>query len=166
MRHANTDPMQWRDWLANWGLDSLKINVKFLEMEWSPKDDDRNAAWDLYIELLTRITTQPLAAVHGDEATALSSVYQIFGLTRDILRKHGAGCGQFAKFAIPVLNQIIRPFTAKWHRRSLEKAFADPMQCAEFRDELEILQTKLRHYTQALAKMADVEDLTELEQVD
>ena len=37
--------MKWRDWLAQWGLDSLRINLQFLEMEWSPQDADRNAAW-------------------------------------------------------------------------------------------------------------------------
>jgi len=155
--------MKWRDWLAEWGLDSLKINLQFLEMEWKPKDADRNAAWDLYIELLTRITTQPLPREHGDEQTALESVHKLFELTRDILHKHGPGCGEFAKVAIPVLNQIIRPFTAKWHRLCIAGAFKKPARCKEFREELEALQAKLQRYTQALAKMANVEDLTKLE---
>ena len=155
--------MKWRDWLANWGLDSLKINIKFLEMEWKPQVVDRNAAWDLYIELLTRIATQPLPREHGDEQAALDSVHKLFELTRDILHKHGPGCGVFAKVAIPVLNQIIRPFTAKWHRLSITGAFQDAAKCKDFRDELEALQIKLQHYTQALAKMANVEDLTKLE---
>jgi hypothetical protein len=54
----------------------------------------------------------------------------IFPLTREILRKHGSGAGEFAKLAIPVLNQIIRPFTAKWHRRSLADAFKNPSAAA------------------------------------
>jgi hypothetical protein len=157
--------MQWRDWLAEWGLDSLKINLKFLEMEWKPQDADRNAAWDLYIELLTRITTQPLADEHGDESAALKSIYDLFGLTREILHKHGPGCGQFARVAIPVLNQIIRPFTADWHKRSAAGDFNKPAQCKVFREELKGLQIKLERYAQALAKMADVEDLTKLEDV-
>ena len=36
--------------------------------------------------------------------------------------------GEFAKLTIPVLNQIIRPFTAKWHRLSLAGAFEDAVQ--------------------------------------
>ena len=157
--------MKWRDWLAEWGLDSLKINFYFLEMEWKPQDADRKAAWELYIELLTRITTQTLDPAHGDEETALTSIYNIFGLTREILRKHGAGCGEFAKLAIPVLNQIIRPFTAKWHKHSKAGAFGDKAHCTEFRDELAILQVRLQCYTRALAKVANVEDLTRLEVV-
>jgi len=155
--------MKRRDFLEKWGLSGLKINLKFLEAEFAPRDPDRAAAWELYIELLTRITTQYLAPEDGDEKTALDSVYALFKETRVILRGHGSGCGEFAKLAIPVLNQIIRPFTAKWHRFSLAGAFQDAARCAEFRTELAALQGQLRNYTHALAAMADVEDLTTLE---
>lgn len=163
--YARLSPMKRRDFFEQWGLSSLKINLGFLEGEFSPNDPDRAAAWDLYVELLTRITTQYLPPEDGDEATALQSVHALFPLTRDILRQHGSGCGEFAKLAIPVLNQIIRPFTAKWHRLSLNNAFEQPKRCQQFRKELAALQISLRCYTQALAAMADVEDLTELETV-
>ena len=155
--------MKRRDFLEKWGLAGLKINLGFLEGEFAPHDPDRAAAWELYIELLTRITTQYLAPEDGDEKTALDSVYEIFKETREILRRHGSGCGEFAKLAIPVLNQIIRPFTAKWHRLSLAGAFQDAARCREFRTELAAFQPKLRNYTRALAAMAEVEDLTSLE---
>ena len=54
--------MKWKKWLENWDMTSLKFNLKFLEMEWQPKEPDKNAAWELYIEMLTRITTQTFAA--------------------------------------------------------------------------------------------------------
>ncbi|MGE6116540.1 hypothetical protein ACLHZU_10620 [Aeromonas salmonicida] len=57
-------------------MKSLKINALFLEMEWSPSEPDKNAAWDLYIELLTRITTQKLEANQGDEQTALNPSFR------------------------------------------------------------------------------------------
>lgn len=158
--------MKLRDFLEKWGLASLKIKGGWLEAEFTPKDPDREAAWELYIELLTRITTQCLLPEHGDEKAALESVYAIFPQTREILRHRGSGCGEFAKLAIPVLNQIIRPFTAKWHRLSLEGAFDDKDKCKEFRDDLSTLQPLLRAYTGALAYMASVEDLTTLEQFD
>ncbi len=156
--------MKRRDFLEKWGLSSLKINLGFLEGEFAPRDPDRAAAWELYVELLTRITTQYLAPEDGDEKAALDSVYAIFPLTREILRRHGSGCGEFAKLAIPVLNQIIRPFTAKWHRLSLAGAFQDAGRCREFRAELAALQPRLGDYTRALAAMAEVEDLTALEE--
>ena len=49
--------MKRRDFLQQWGLPSLKINLGFLEGEFSPQDPDRAAAWELYIELLTRTAT-------------------------------------------------------------------------------------------------------------
>lgn len=155
--------MKRRDFLEKWGLSGLKINLGFLEGEFAPRDPDRAAAWELNVELLTRITTQHLPPEDGDEKTALESVYALFPLTREILRRHGPGCGEFAKLAIPVLNQVLRPFTARWHRRALAGAFADAAQCREFRVELAALQTRLRNYTRALADMAQVEDLTSLE---
>ena len=158
--------MKRRDFLEKWGLSGLKIKLGFLEGEFGPRDPDRAAAWELYIELLTRVTTQYLAPDHGDEKTALDSVYAVFPLTREILRRQGSGCGEFAKLAIPVLNQIIRPFTAKWHRLALAGAFQDPLQRTTFRTELASLQARLRDYTRALAAMADVEDLTALEETD
>jgi len=63
-----------------------------------------------------------------------------------------------------VLNQKIRPFTARWHRESLAGAFEDAEACARFREELEELQEILHIYTQMLGEMAGVEkDLTEIE---
>lgn len=144
-------------------MTSLKINVKFLEMEFQPKDADKNAAWELYIELLTRISTQHLLPEHGDEKTALDSIYRIFELTRNIIKSYGRECNEFTKIAIVILNQKIRPFTAKWHRLSLQGEFCDTAKCDVFRAELTSLQATLRNYTNMLADMAGVEDLTKLE---
>ncbi len=155
--------MKLINWLEKWNMSSLKISAGFLEMELEFRDEDKVAAWELYIELLTRITTQPLASHEGDEETALKSIHAIFGLTREIIRENGRGCIQFTKIAIVVLNQVIRPFTAKWHRLSLAGAFSDPDKCREFRDELKLLQQKLRDYTRMLADVAGVEDLTGFE---
>ena len=156
--------MKWSKWLEQWDMTSLKIKTPFLDMEWKPQDDDKNAAWELYVELLTRITTQPLDAAHGDEETALRSIYAIFPLTREVIKRNGRYCIEFTKIAIIVLNQIIRPFTAKWHRLSAQVAFSNPEKCVEFRNELEELQTKLRIYTKMLGDMAGIEsDLTSLE---
>lgn len=158
--------MKRRDFLEKWGLSHLKINVGFLEGEFSPQDPDREAAWELYVELLTRITTQTVLPEQGDEGTALDSLHAIFPLTREILRRRGSGCGEFAKLAIPVLNQIIRPLTTKWHRLSITGAFADPAERARFRSDLATLQPSLRAFARSLAAMAQVEDLTRLEERD
>lgn len=158
--------MIWLDWLKKWNMTKLQINSPFLNIELKFADADREAAWEMYIELLTRITTQPLASTHGDEETALASLYSLFPTTRDIIKRHKRDSLQFTKLAIVVLNQVVRPFTAKWHKLSLAKAFDDPAQCTVFRSELASLQADLRRYTGMLGEMAGVEeDLVLLEQV-
>jgi hypothetical protein len=158
--------MNWLNWLTKWKMTKLQINPPFLNIELKFADADKAAAWEMYIELLTRITTQVLDTKDGDEKTALDSIFSLFGTTRSIIKLHGRDSLQFTKLAIVVLNQVIRPFTAKWHKLSLTGAFQDPAQCATFRAELAALQADLRIYTGMLGEMAGVEeDLILLEQV-
>jgi len=158
--------MRIKDLFEKWGLTGLKVKTPILEMEWEPSDPDKNAAWDLYVELLTRITTQKLLDEHGTEEAALESVYKIFGLTRNTLKEHGRKAENFTRVAIIVLNQVIRPFTAKWHRLSEQGAFNQESKCTEFRGELAELQDQLRAYTKMLSELAGVEDMTEMEDYD
>lgn len=154
--------MQWRKWLENWDMTSLKISTPFLDMEWKPQAADKEAAWELYVELLTRVSTQGLPPDDGDEKAALDSIHELFDLTREIVKRHGRDCLEFTKIAVVVLNQAVRPFTAKWHRKNLEGSFGSAERPA-FRADLAALQAKLRNYTKMLADMAGVEDLTALE---
>ena len=156
--------MKLKDQLDKFKLTKIRLNLAVINSEISFQQADKDAAWELYIEMLTRIVTQPLPSDAGDEKTALDSVYALFAITREILRRHGRGTIQFSKIAIPVLNQIVRPFTAKWHKESLAGAFEHESKRKEFRDELEILQSELRNYNSLLAEIAGVEDLTGLEQ--
>lgn len=158
--------MKWKEWLDEWSMTSLRVKASFLEMEWKPRDADKAAAWEMYVELLTRSTTQYLRPEQGDEATALRSIHRLFEITRDVLRRNGRTCGEFAKIAVVVLNQVIRPFTTRWHRLSLGGAFGDSRQCGLFREELSVLQDRLRTYTMMLAQMADIEEPGDFEDRD
>lgn len=147
----------------NFQLEKIRLNTALVRADITFETADRDAAWELYIEMLTRIVTQPLPSDVGDEETALISVYSLFGVTREILRRRGRRTVQFSKVAIPVLNQVIRPFTAKWHRESLAGAFDTDAGRAEFRADLEALRADLLKYNRLLAEIAGVEDLTNLE---
>ena len=147
----------------NFHLEKISLNLSAVQLELSFQDADKDAAWELYVEMLTRIVTQPLPVEGGDDETALDSVHSLFETTRDILRRHGRGSIHFSKVAIPVLNQVVRPFTAKWHRERLDGAFDDVEKVAEFRTELGILRQDLRNYNRMLSMIAEVEDLTDLE---
>lgn len=150
-------------WFKDFRLEKVKLNLNIAQVELSFQPTDRDAAWELYVEMLTRIVTQPLPAQAGDEQTALDSVFSLFPTTREILRRRGPGAAEFSKVAIPVLNQIVRPFTAKWHKESLAGAFNHESKRQEFRAELQALQQELRNYNRILAEIAEVEDLTDLE---
>ena len=152
-----------RAWFSRFQLEKVKIGPRWANVELSLQTADKDAAWELYIEMLTRIVTQPLPVESGDEKTALDSVYSLFPITREILRRHGRSTVKFSMIAIPVLNQIVRPFTAKWHKESMAGAFDDESKRREFRDELEVLQGELRNYNRMLAEIAGVEDMTDLE---
>ncbi len=151
---------------SSFNLEKVKFNLKVVDIELSFEEVDKDAAWELYIEMLTRITTQALPSEEGDEQTALNSLHSLFRTTREILRQRGRKTIEFTKVAIPVLNQVVRPFTAKWHKESLAGAFGDEVKRKEFRDDLENLQEMLQNYNHILAYIAGVEDLTDLEKTE
>ena len=151
--------------LGDFHLEKVRLGPAWANVEISFDQSDQDAAWELYVEMLLRIVTQSLPAQDGDEKTALDSIYALFPITREILRRRGRGTIEFSKVAIPVLNQVVRPFTAKWHRESLAGAFDDPGKRMEFREELAVLQVDLQNYNRLLAQIAGVEDLTDLELV-
>ena len=92
---------------------------------WEPADAERSAAWELYLELVTRVSAEELSADEGFLREALSSLYTFFGTTRDILRGYGPdiapplapGHVSFAVLAVTVLNRVLRPLLASWHPR-------------------------------------------------
>ncbi len=155
--------MNLATWFQNFQLEKIRLTPSGGTIEVSFKQDDKDAAWELYIEMLTRIVTQTLPPESGEEEAALKSVYTLFPVTREILRRRGRKTIQFTQVAIPVLNQVVRPFIAKWHKKSLAGTFDDSAAKEEFRRELTSLQGDLRNYNRMLAKIAGVEDLTDLE---
>jgi hypothetical protein len=141
---------------------------------WEADPTERNAAWELYIELVTRIAVQPMAEDLGTIREALNSLYTLFGSTREILRKAGPKVGashdSVGGIAIAVLNNGLRPFLSKWHpllqnwevQRSEEVSTQvhekDWELEPELRKELEALRKSLEKYAQALAKISGIED--------
>ncbi|MFV0257775.1 MAG: hypothetical protein ACK5PP_04925, partial [Acidimicrobiales bacterium] len=96
--------------------------------EWEVDRAEQVAAWEMYVELSTRISVVPLDPDDGLLREALASLYTLFGSTRDILRRHGPGVAKvpttvndrsdrysFGYLATWVLNGAVRPTLAKWH---------------------------------------------------
>jgi hypothetical protein len=116
----------------------------------------------LYIEMITRVTSQSLQPSYGQEKSALESVYSLFPLTREIIKKNGRYCINFSKIAVVVLNQKVRPFTTKWHTSFLVDISLSTEDRRIFREELLRLQKDLEKYTGLLAEMANVEDISNI----
>lgn len=154
--------MTFRELFDKCGLTKIKLKTAFAEAEFTPADGDRDAAWEMYVELLTRVTTQALQPGEGDERAALRSVHALFGSTREVLKRKGRQAKAFTRVAVIILNQIVRPFTAKWHKKSLEGALDLEEEREAFREELRDVQKWLTAYARLLAEMADVEDLTDI----
>jgi hypothetical protein len=101
------------------------LNLPFLQISgtWEPNDDERKAAWELYVELVTRISVVPLGRDEGLLREALSSLYSLFATTRDILRRYGPDVAEpkphsqysFGVLAVAMLNYGLRPVLARWH---------------------------------------------------
>lgn len=142
--------------------------------EWQADPTEQRAAWALYVELITRVSSAPLDLERGLIREALNSLHSLFPTTRQILREAGPGVGIVATdsvggLAIAVLNRGIRPFLAKWHpllsdweerraegtsQRDHERAWPEE---ATLRGELEKLRLELNVYAMALAKSAGAE---------
>jgi len=140
--------------------------------EWQADPTERNAAWSLYIELVTRIAVQELEIDQGTVREAMNSLYSLFGSTREILKAAGPDVGashdSVGGIAISVLNNGLRPFLSKWHpflqtweaKRPADLSPKDHeenlIEESQIRSELAALRIDLEKYANALAEIAGV----------
>ena len=115
------------EWKNKVEPESIAVNLKLgpitVSKTWKPHDKEREAAWEMYVELVTRISVQELHKDEGLLREALTSLHSLFQTTRDILREYGPIIGRpketgdtcFGFIALSVLNQSLRPLLAKWH---------------------------------------------------
>jgi hypothetical protein len=143
------------------------------QLEFENDEAQQRAAWGLYVELSTRIAIQPLQESEGVLREALTSLYNIFGITRQILRETGPKIAQgpqsLGAIAIDVLNKGLRPFLVKWH--PLLKSYEDRKpsdlssveyekaweHATELRKELDNVREQMIIYVDVLGKIAGVE---------
>lgn len=111
---------------------------------------DKYVAWRIYVDLATRITTQPLSG-NANIKEALDSIYLVFTSTRHTLATCGPDINASSVLAIPMLNQTIRPFLTKWHNNkpgSVE-------QVEQFHKELYHLQKILDQFAAVFREMSN-----------
>jgi hypothetical protein len=165
-------------------LTSVKVSLKLpyiggVEGTWEPDESERKAAWEMYVELITRISVAELKPGEGLLREALSSLYTLFDTTREILREYGPSIAQpkgkdnlsFGYLAVAILNVVLRPVLAKWHPllldyESTKKSSGSPLEherqwdkYEELRQVLNDVRGVLIEYANLLAQVADVPSL-------
>lgn len=127
--------------------------------EWNPNPREQAGAWDLLVELVTRITVVGLKEDEGRLDAALESYAAIFGAARGALQRHGRtvaaerrGELSFATIVAQLLNRVIRPVTAWWHPRVAE---LDDAQAEKLRKTLAELSILLTEYAKVFAQACD-----------
>src|SRR4051794_4952342 len=109
-------------------LTSVKVNLTLpyvggIEGVWEPDKHEQRAAWQLYVELVTRIAVAELKPHEGSLREALYSLHALFDITRKILHECGPSVAQpkgennlsLGFIAVAILNTVLRPVLAKWH---------------------------------------------------
>ena len=165
-------------------LTSVKVGLKLpfigeVEGTWEPDESEQNASWEMYVELVTRISITELKAGEGLLREALSSLYSLFHTTRGILRQYGPSVAQpkgegklsFGYLAVTILNVALRPVLAKWHPllldyESTKEASLSPVihegnwdKAGELRQVLNDVRRVLIEFADYLAQVADVPSL-------
>jgi hypothetical protein len=149
----------------------LPFNLGSIDLE--NDEAQQRAAWALYVELSTRISTVPLEEGTGILRETLTSLYNVFNITRQILREAGPeiakGPNSLGAIAIDVLNKGLRPFLVRWHpvlKDYEEKKTAGSTsvdhernwdRAPALRVELEGVRQQMVIYVDALAKIAGIE---------
>jgi hypothetical protein len=150
-----------------------------IEGTWEPDGDEREAAWEMYVELVTRISVAELKPDEGLLREALSSLYTLFDTTRKILRDHGPSVARpkgegkisFGYLSISILNGALRPVLTKWHPLLFDyEGTRDPSVSAlaherswekyeELRKVLNDVRVILKAYADLLAQVAEIPSL-------
>jgi hypothetical protein len=139
---------------------------QFSELHFAVTRDSRQVAWKLFVESVTRITTQPLDPEGGLLREALTSIYGLFAVTRDVLKQaqpspKTGNEPTVEYFAIAMLNNELRPFLTRWHPALLQWENDNPgvsdsawPRSVECRSELAGMQGRLADYVLGFAKLA------------
>jgi hypothetical protein len=150
-------------------LIEVKVSVPQLsELTFVVDDESRSVAGHLFVETVTRVSTQPLKDDEGLTREALTSLYGLFATTRDILKSSrpsvpAPGGLTVEHLAITMLNQELRPFLSKWHPRlrTFEQAQPDATEVAwpehaACRAELREMQARIHGYAMGFARLAGI----------
>ncbi|MGC5284812.1 hypothetical protein [Micromonospora sp. DT231] len=153
-------------------LTELTVSIpNFTDLTFAVTPSNEGVAWRLFVESVTRVSTQPLTEGTGVVRETLNSLYSLFQSVRQTLVEAGptAGVGgtqTVEHLAIGMLNAQMRPFLAKWHPQLLQWERVNPdvpesqwPGNAQCRAELEAMRLGLLDYVRGLGQLAGVRNI-------
>lgn len=161
----------YQNFRHNLYLEEISVSVpRYGNMKFKVNREYRLVAWNLFIETMTRISTQPLNDDQGILEEALNSLYKLFTITRELLKEmepsKESGEMTVELLAVKMLNYELRPFLSKWHPRFVARNKNSPKLhdqdwefSSEFREELEVLRKAILSYAEAFGKLSCVTEL-------
>ena len=162
--------------LANVRIDLKILGFGGISGTWEPDESEIKAAWELYVEMVTRTPLGGFSPQEGSVREALNSIYSLFDTARTILRSHGPAVARpkgglelsFGYLAVSMLNHVLRPLLTKWHPRlhqwEREHPSLNEMEWPGRSDFLVALgntESLLRQFAKLFTEVAEVPELTE-----
>jgi hypothetical protein len=150
-----------------------------LEGKWEPEERERQAAWELYVELITCISLLELGFKEGVLRETIASFHVFFAAARDILRKYGPEIARanvrsnvsLGAVAVAAIDYVLAPLLSKWHPVLLGYESTRPSSTSsvdwesrwehaqELRGALEAARRAMTEYADVLATVAKVTPL-------
>lgn len=95
--------------------------INSLRGTWNVTERESSAAWETYVEIITRISPARMDFAQRDIAWELSSLDELLNKMREILKKYGPAVGKtdrfndlsFAHLVLTVINVVLRPILEK-----------------------------------------------------
>lgn len=160
----------WRSFALRHKIDDWRLEaVEIQGLKFTTAGAQRRVAWRLFIEMATRISTQPMRDEDGDNGVALKSLCDLFQFTRRTIAEMEptptATGDTVETFALDMLNMDLRPFLSKWHpawddfvksAKVVSQTWPDHKQ---FRKELSQLQDTTEGRARGLAQIAGLKNV-------
>ena len=156
-------------------LTDIKVTVpQFSELHFAVTRESQQVAWKLFVESVTRISTQALSSDEGLIREALTSLYGLFAITRSALKEAqpSTRTGRdptVEHLAIAMLNNELRPFLSRWHPMLQQWEKGNPTapesewpRASDCRSELTLMQGRLQEYVLGFGRLAGLPNAQEI----
>jgi hypothetical protein len=156
-------------------LTGVTVSVPQLsQLNFAVTHESQLVAWKLFVEMLTRVSTQPLTEGSGRVRSALTSLHGLLGFVRETLKesppsRRTGHQPTVEQLALILVISDLRPFVTRWHQAFNEWQDLNPGAAEsswplnkECRAELAAVQKCLREYVLSFGALAGVPNASDI----